>query len=119
MNHPPEWVDKGHGFECDDSEQMLFGFACEFMCGFDLPRFDLWVRSLPVCGLKQEMIERRSQAHAALLDNNQDAAFRHLEWMLNRQRQDSREQFLIPLAQRDKKRQEGTRKERRPQHQNG
>lgn len=111
----PEWVEVDGGFVCADDEQMKFAFACEFMCGFDLPRFDLWARTLPECGLKQEMMERRDLASEALWANNQDAAFRHLEWMLNRMRADRRESFLLPLAQRDKKRQDGTRKERKPE----
>ena len=111
----PAWEETDDGFECADDVQMQFAFACEFLCGFDLPRFDLWARALPECGLKQEMMERRELAHQALANNNLDAAFRHLEWMTNRRREDQREQFLLPLAQRDKKRQDGTQKERRPE----
>lgn len=110
----PEWEEVEGGFVCADDEQMQFALACELMCGFDLPRFDVWARSLPECGLKREMLERRALGHKSLASNNMDAAFRHLEWMLSRKREDTREQFLLPLAQRDKKRQDGTRKERRP-----
>ena len=61
------------------------------------------------------MRERRKLALEALFANSKDAAFRHLEWMLSRQRGDAREQFLLPLARRDEKRQDGTKKERRPE----
>ncbi len=124
MNTFPAWRDEGNGFECDDDQQSMYAFACEFMCGFNLPKFDLWASSLPDCPgcgttaeccLKQEMRERRKLAIESLSANNLDAAFRHLEWMLNRQREDMREQFLLPLARRDKKRQDGTTKERRPE----
>lgn len=124
MHTFPEWRDSGEGFECNDNQQALYAFACQFMCGFDLPHFDRWAASLPGCPscgtgaeccLKQEMRERRTLAIEALLANNKDGAFRHLEWMLNRQRGDEREQFLLPLAKRDKKRQDGTKQPRRPE----
>lgn len=112
MSTFPAWRDEGNGFECDDDQQYMYAFACKFMCGFDLPKFDLWAASLPDCPkcgeeskccLKQEMRERRKLALEALFANSKDAAFRHLEWMLNRQREDKREQFLLPLARRGDK----------------
>jgi len=123
MNTFPAWRDDGSGFECGDDRQSMYAFACQLMCGFNLPKFDIWAASLPDCPkcgtepeccLRQEMLERRQLAIQALSANNLDAAFRHLEWMLNRQREDTREQFLLPLARRDQKRQDGTKKERRP-----
>ena len=107
MDTFPAWRDEDDGFECDNNQQSMYAFACQLMCGFNLPKFDLWAASLPDCHecgkepkccLKQEMRERRKLALEALSANNKDAAFRHLEWMLNRQREDMRTQFLLPLA---------------------
>jgi hypothetical protein len=110
----PSWNQIGTEFVSGDEKENMNSFACSFMAGFDLPRFDIWASALPAdSGIRMEMFERRALAIEALSNNNMDAAFRHLEWMLNRQRADNREQFLLPLAQRDEKRQAGTKKPRK------
>jgi hypothetical protein len=50
----------------------------------------------------------------ALHANNADGVLRHVEWMVNRRREIHDKQVLMPMAQRDVKRQDGTRVERRP-----
>lgn len=111
----PSWNQIGTDFDSGDEKENMNSFACANMAGFDLPRFDIWASTLPEdSGIRMEMFERRALAIDALISNNMDAAFRHLEWMLNRQRADNREQFLLPLAQRDEKRQAGTKKPRKP-----
>ena len=99
MTPVPEWqTDASGNHYCDDDSQMQLAFACEFFAGFDLPAFDIWLYALPECGIKQEMLERRALAEAALRASNKDAAFRHLEWMLLRKSEWRREGFLLPLA---------------------
>lgn len=110
----PIWIAVGDDFDCDDDAQRMAAFACAIN-GFDLPRFDLWASALPDCGLRLEMLERRAWAIEALMANNHDAAIGHLEWMLLRQKMDAREEFLLPKARRDEARQQGTKKERRPE----
>lgn len=109
MDSLPQWVETEHGYDSGDDDQNLYALVSEMAAGFCLPEFDLWAASLPHCGpscsalsaccLKSEMRERRKLAIEALLANNHDAAFRHLERMQNRQREYKREQFLLPLAQ--------------------
>lgn len=113
MKNIPTWIAVGQDFDCEDDAHRQEAFACEFH-GFNLPRFDIWLVSLPDSELRREMLDRRRLAIEALRTNNHDAAIRHLEFMHTARLFDEREQFLLPLAQRDKKRQDGTRKERRP-----
>ena len=113
MKNIPTWIAVGQDFDCESDAHKQEAFACEFH-DFNLPRFDLWLLSLPDCELRTEMLERRKLATEALRANNHEVAARHLECMHMSQLYDKREQFLLPLAQRDKKRQDGTRKERRP-----
>lgn len=94
----PEWKEVEGGFVCADDEQMQFAFACELMCGFDLPRFDIWAKTLPDREHKQ-VLEDRYLAWKALIANNLDAAFRHLQTMYGAMLYDKREQFLLPQAQ--------------------
>lgn len=112
MDNFPAWTNIGDGFECGDDKQLMYAFTCEFMCGFDLPKFDLWAASLtdcpkcgkePECCLKQAMREYRKLAIESLSVDNLDAAFRYLQRMLDLQRADMREQFLLPLARRGDK----------------
>lgn len=110
----PNWVDNGDGYTCDDDHQHQLGFICEFY-GFDLPRFDLWLAALPACPMKEEMLERRALAEDALRRNDSNEAKHQLEFLHTISWHDRREQFLLPLARRDKKRQDGTTKERRPE----
>lgn len=103
MDTFPNWTFDGKYHEIDDATQTNYAVAVAMKTGFDLPNFDLWAAALPECGLKQEMRERRKKAIEAVLANNKDAAFRHLEWMLLRQKGEKREQGLLPMAKRGQK----------------
>ena len=110
----PAWnKDENGEWHCDDNFQVQLAFACEFH-GFDLPAFDSWLNDVPTCPMKTELLERRGKAVEALRINNNDLATWHLEFLHITKKRDAREQFLLPLAQRDKARQDGTKKERRP-----
>lgn len=89
-------------WECDDDFQMMLATAC-VLYGFDLPKFDLWLKELPDCQLKTECLERRRLATAALLANNESIALWHLEFMHEQRRSHQREQFLLPHARRGNK----------------
>lgn len=94
MKNIPTWFAVGQEFDCEDDVHRQEAFICEFH-GFDLPRFDLWLLSLPDSELRSEMLERRKLAIEALGENNHDVADRHLEHMLTIQRS---EQYILPLA---------------------
>jgi hypothetical protein len=66
--------------------------------GFDIVEFDRWLAALEECGAKADLSARRTTAKAAVLANKHDAAFRHLEWMLQRWNAIRREEALLPLA---------------------
>lgn len=117
----PQWVKGGSvvqpaidGYVCDDPHAMSFALGVLITTGFGIPDFDLWLASIGECGAQRELRERRQLAEDALRENKQDVMRGHLEWMYLRRRYIERETVLLPLAQRDKKRQEGTRKPRRP-----
>ena len=77
----------------------LFEAWCA-ISGFDLGAFDRWLERLPACGAREELTARRALAETALLTppSNPDAALRHLEWLLLRQREIQREDAILPLA---------------------
>jgi hypothetical protein len=100
-------------WRCNDDEQMQFAIACE-LYGFDLPAHDLWIMDLPSAALKELCLQHRSRAHETLRTNNRSAAKLHLETLFFLKRLERREDYLLPLARRDAKRQKGVKLPRRP-----
>lgn len=94
----PCWQLSEVGYHHGDKKEHSFAVSCLFFAGFNIPEYDLWLSALGACGAQHELIERRGKAREALYANNNDAVFRHLEWMMLRQHAIKREQFLLPLA---------------------
>lgn len=120
----PSWTMQGDGlgsssrrscgYTCNDPAEQAFALAVMMMTGFSVPDFDIWLDSIGFSDARTELIIRREWVGEALHANNEDGVRRHLEWMVNRRREIQDKQVLMPLAQRDAKRQAGTRKPRRP-----
>ena len=81
--------------------------AFEMYCaleGFELDEFDAWLTALEPCGAKVALTNRRAEAMRGVLNDNIDAALRHLEYMTLRWKAIRREEFLLPIALKDKER---------------
>jgi len=96
------------------------------LMGFDLPAFDEWLDSLEDCPARRELQHRRDNLvervtsgkvikYNAADDDSQPAIKRELEFLTSRRREIQRDDVLLPMARRDHKRQEGTKKPRRPE----
>ncbi|HEY8682042.1 MAG TPA: hypothetical protein VIM06_02650 [Rhodanobacter sp.] len=120
----PKWTKQGDGYgssslqsvgyTCDDPAEQAFALGVMMMTGFSIPDFDVWLDSIGLCGAREELMIRRQWAREALHANNEESVRRHLEWLHLRRRGIEHEGVLLPLAQRDEKRQAGTKKPRRP-----
>jgi len=77
-------------------EQILQTYSALY--GFNLRAFDKWLSTMKGYGIHEELTERRALAYEAIRAGNQDAALRHLEWMLLRWQWSVRAGVLIPLA---------------------
>lgn len=83
----PKWKPTRDGYVCSSERMMMAAFATEAHAGFSLPEFDLWLASVPDgYGIKRELSERRELALDSIFDNQHEAGFRHLEWMMLRRR---------------------------------
>jgi len=106
----PNWKrnDQGSWF-CDDPKAMVLAQrAVLCQCGFNVPEFDLWLTSIEPGAARDEFMKRRARAGDA---TSHDAMLRDLEYL---QVNWAYSVQLLPSVQRDDKRQEGTRKPRRP-----
>lgn len=66
--------------------------------GFDIQGFDKWLPSLEGTGAYDELVQRRKDAMAAMVANDEASVLRHLEWMLIRWRWITRVNALEPMA---------------------
>ncbi|GAP67257.1 hypothetical protein MBSD_n2575 [Mizugakiibacter sediminis] len=87
------------GYVCDDPGEQTFAVMVMIRTGWSLPDFDLWLDSIGQCGARVELMIRREWLRTAMQENDENAIYRHLEWMQNRRRGIEREQALLPMAQ--------------------
>lgn len=99
----PNWQKDGNGnWYCSDDTQMAFAIGCRLK-GFDLPGFDNWLNTILEWPLGKELLNRRARAEKAMLAKNHEVFTLLLEFMLDRKRDCTREDFLLPLARRGDK----------------
>lgn len=114
MNAWPVWYkNERDAWVCDDASELDFAHRVILRFrNFSVPSFDRWASNLPEDTGKDELYRRRMLAKAALTP---DGMRGHVEFLHMQRAHIERTDFLRPKAQRDEARQEGTRKERRPE----
>ncbi len=116
----PKWKIQGNGcgdpktgsvgYTCGDPREHAFALALMARTGWSLPEFDVWLDSIGPCGARVDLMIRRRWLRDAVLADNEDRIYQHLEWMYIRRGGIERERVLQPLVQRDAMRQAGTHK---------